>query len=303
MDTISRAPFAQVVDLEESEPYGIGLYDVKGGKTLWVSLNELNLPVVMNKESLKDFCFEKATLTSSYMLHSVDMEPLSFLVIDEAAELRESESTIPLQLPDIKHAIPIGDERQLAAVVKSNNTFLIAQNPAWIGSNKKFSIGVVSPYTAQVVAIEDKLGHKYESRDGFAVKILGNDRTLTRSESVRESLVQDAKERRCFFNADDDKDLAKAILEVKKELDELEELLNPESILFRSQRWKANMVAHSLAKLAMSSTAYCFWLEESLPYVERFILDDCPDYWLFVGSLLNFRENCNTIPRHLLKWQ
>ena len=42
---------------------------------------------------------------------------------------------------------------------------------AWIGSNKKLSIGVVSPYTAQVVAIKDKLGHKYESRDGFAVKV------------------------------------------------------------------------------------------------------------------------------------
>ena len=64
---------------------------------------------------------------------------------------------------------------------------------------------------------------------------------MTRSESVWESLVHDAKERQCFFNADDDKDLAKAILEVKKELDELEELLNPESILFRSQRWKVFM--------------------------------------------------------------
>ncbi|KAK1553169.1 hypothetical protein Q3G72_030003 [Acer saccharum] len=380
-------------------------------KTLCVSLNELNLPVVMNKESLKDFCFEKASLifctaSSSYKLHSVDMEPLSFLVIDEAAQLRESESTIPLQLPGIKHAILIGDERQLPAMVESNvsdeagfgrslferlstlghskqllniqyrmhpaisffpnsqfyhNQILdgpnvrkksyekhylsgpmfgpysfinilngreefedvghsrknlvevsvvlkILQNlyKAWIGSSKKLSIGVVSPYTAQVVAIKDKLGHKYESRDGFAVKvksvdgfqggeediiiistvrsntggsigflskpqrinvaltrarhclwILGNDRTLTRSESVWESLVRDAKERQCFFNADDDKDLAKAILEVKKELDELEELLNPESILFRSQRWKvifSDNFLHSFKKLKSAQT-------------------------------------------------
>ena len=72
--------------------------------------------------------------------------------------------------------------------------------------------------------------------------ILGSERTLTRSESVWESLVRDAKDRRCFFNADEDNELAKAILQVKKELDELEELLNPESILFRNQRWKVYIV-------------------------------------------------------------
>ncbi|TXG56667.1 hypothetical protein EZV62_017980 [Acer yangbiense] len=63
---------------------------------------------------------KREQVKSSYMLHSVDMEPLSFLVIDEAAQLRESESTIPLQLPDIKHAILIGDECQLPAMVASN---------------------------------------------------------------------------------------------------------------------------------------------------------------------------------------
>ena len=68
--------------------------------------------------------------------------------------------------------------------------------------------------------------------------ILGNARTLTRKKSVWEALVHDANARQCFFNADDDKDLGKAILAVKKELDELDELLNPESRLFRSQRWK-----------------------------------------------------------------
>ncbi|TXG56710.1 hypothetical protein EZV62_018023 [Acer yangbiense] len=260
------------------------------------------------------------------------MEPLNFLVIDEAAQLRESESTIPLQLPDIKHAILIGDECQLPAMVASNvvekSSMMLAtaaknmvevavvlkillklykgfsqvkfyeqllyvkkeskgQCHAWIGSNKKLSIGVVSPYAAQVLAIKNRLGDKYESSDGFAVKvksvdgfqggeediiiistvrsnaggsigylsnpqrvnvaltrarqclwILGSERTLTRSESVWEAIVRDAKDRQCFFNADEDNDLAKVILQVKQELDEMEELLNPESVLFRSQRWK-----------------------------------------------------------------
>lgn len=68
--------------------------------------------------------------------------------------------------------------------------------------------------------------------------ILGNERTLTHGESVWEILIHDAKDRCCFFNADEDKDMAKAILEAKKELNELDELLNADSILFRNQKWK-----------------------------------------------------------------
>lgn len=42
---------------------------------------------------------------------------------------------------------------------------------AWISSKQKFSIGVVSPYTAQVVAIRKKIGSKYENKHGFTVKV------------------------------------------------------------------------------------------------------------------------------------
>ncbi|KAL6189732.1 hypothetical protein ACLB2K_036134 [Fragaria x ananassa] len=163
----------------------------------------------------------------------------------------------------------------------------------WIDSKQNLSIGVVSPYAAQVVAIEDKLGQKYNNLDGFIVKvktvdgfqggeediiifstvrsncqqslefiskrrelmlllqgqdmsyinlhclwILGNERTLCESESVWEALVLDAKNRQCFFNADEDEDLAKAILQVKKQFDQLDDLLNSDSVLFRRARWK-----------------------------------------------------------------
>jgi superfamily I DNA and/or RNA helicase len=47
------------------------------------------------------------------------MAPLRCLVIDEAAQLKECESTIPLQLFGLHHAILIGDERQLPAIVNS----------------------------------------------------------------------------------------------------------------------------------------------------------------------------------------
>ena len=68
--------------------------------------------------------------------------------------------------------------------------------------------------------------------------ILGNERTLVNSGSVLETLVLDAKNRQCFFHADEDKDLAKAILDVKKEFEQFDDLLNPNSILFKSARWK-----------------------------------------------------------------
>jgi hypothetical protein len=68
--------------------------------------------------------------------------------------------------------------------------------------------------------------------------ILGNERTLCNSESIWEALVCDAKNRQCFFNADEDHDLKKAILDVKKEFEQFDDLLNGDSILFRSARWK-----------------------------------------------------------------
>ncbi|KAJ4710310.1 p-loop nucleoside triphosphate hydrolase superfamily protein [Melia azedarach] len=350
-------------------------------RNLQSSLNELDLPSAMSKESLKDFCLRTASLifstaSNSFRLHSV---ALKFLVIDEAAQLKESESTIPLQLRGIKHAILIGDDCQLPAMVESNvsdeacfgrslferlsylghskhllsmqyrmhpsisffpNSFFydkkivnapnvekgsyekhylpgpmygpysfinifggreeftdsyrnmvevsavmkILQNlyKAWNGSKQKISIGIVSPYNAQVATIQEKLGSKYENKDGFSVKvksidgfqggeediiimstvrsnsggsigfvskpqrvnvaltrarhclwILGNEATLTRTESVWETLIRDAKARQCFFNADEDKDLAQAILGVKKKLDEFDELLNGKSILLK----------------------------------------------------------------------
>lgn len=68
--------------------------------------------------------------------------------------------------------------------------------------------------------------------------ILGNERTLINSESIWKELVCDAKRRQCFFNVDEDEQLAKTILEVKKEFDQLDDLLNGNSVFFRSARWK-----------------------------------------------------------------
>ncbi|XP_042981759.1 uncharacterized protein LOC122311308 isoform X6 [Carya illinoinensis] len=362
-------------------------------KTLQGSFNELELPMGMNKESIMDFCLQEASLllctaSSSYKLHSVAMRaPLSILVIDEAAQLKECESAIPLQLRGLRHAILVGDELQLPAMVNSNisseagfgrslfermsslghskhllniqyrmhpsissfpnmnfysNRILDAPNvkrkgyekhylpgpmfgtysfinivdgreeqgyvgygwrnlvevavvktilrnlyKAWVGSRQKLNIGVISPYAAQVAAIKDKLGRKYVNIDGFTVNvksvdgfqggeediiiistvrsnryasigflsnhqrtnvaltrarhclwILGNEGTLGNRDSIWKDLVLDAKKRQCFFNADEDKDLHKALLDVKREFEQFDDLLKGDGILFRSARWK-----------------------------------------------------------------
>ncbi|VFQ99746.1 unnamed protein product [Cuscuta campestris] len=89
--------------------------------------------LILNKyKSLKEslsFCMKTlyTHLPTSYiplnvakkMLGVVGSVPIELLVIDEAAQLKECESTIPLQLPGLRHAILIGDEKQLPAMVQS----------------------------------------------------------------------------------------------------------------------------------------------------------------------------------------
>ncbi|KAM0946828.1 putative DNA helicase [Dioscorea sansibarensis] len=85
----------------------------------------LKLPPKCSKRGIGDFCMQKASLifstaSSSSKLYNVKgMKPLDVLVIDEAAQLKECETLIPLQLSGVRHAILIGDECQLPAMVKS----------------------------------------------------------------------------------------------------------------------------------------------------------------------------------------
>ncbi|KAK9117963.1 hypothetical protein Scep_016056 [Stephania cephalantha] len=50
------------------------------------------------------------------------MKLLKMLVVDEAAQLKECELLIPLQLPGIQHMILIGDDCQLPATIKSTTS-------------------------------------------------------------------------------------------------------------------------------------------------------------------------------------
>ena len=82
------------------------------------------------KYVIRSFCLQNAclifcTASSSAKLCTEEKNPLELLVIDEAAQLKECESTIPLQLSGIRHAILVGEERQLPSMVQSKVADLI----------------------------------------------------------------------------------------------------------------------------------------------------------------------------------
>lgn len=68
--------------------------------------------------------------------------------------------------------------------------------------------------------------------------ILGNENTLINSEYVWKELVFDARNRHCLFDADADDCLKMTIIAVKKELDQLDDLVNENSGLFKHTKWK-----------------------------------------------------------------
>lgn len=84
-----------------------------------------SVPTLSNEYKIKSLCLKNAVLifctvsSSSKLLHIKDMKDIELLVIDEAAQLKECESTIPLQISGIRHAVLVGDEMQLPALVKS----------------------------------------------------------------------------------------------------------------------------------------------------------------------------------------
>ncbi|KAM3702041.1 hypothetical protein ACJW30_05G222400 [Castanea mollissima] len=351
---------------------------------------KFHVPNFKDEDAIKKFCLQNSclifcTASSSAKVHEVKTD-LELLVIDEAAQLKECESTIPLQLPGLRHAILIGDERQLPAMVKSKiseeaefgrslfqrlvlighkkhilnvqyrmhpsislfpnrmfyeNHILDGHNVKGksyerrfiqgkmygsysfisvahgkeeldnshslqnmveaavaseivsslckesVRTKKKVRVGIISPYKAQVLAIGEKVkNYSADPNDDFSICvrsvdgfqggeedviiistvrcnqngivgflknhqrtnvaltraryclwILGNEATLTKRNTIWKELVIDAKKRRCFYNAHEDKGLAQAITVALVGCNQMHILLNMGSFLFRKARW------------------------------------------------------------------
>ena len=87
--------------------------------------NSLDLPVNVSRSWIRNYCVHNANLTfctisSSYHLHDMETTPVDVLIIDEAAQVRECESVIPLRLHGLRHAILVGDDCQLQPIVQSH---------------------------------------------------------------------------------------------------------------------------------------------------------------------------------------
>ncbi|PWA64841.1 uvrD-like Helicase, ATP-binding domain, P-loop containing nucleoside triphosphate hydrolase [Artemisia annua] len=98
-----------------------------------------------------------------------------------------------------------------------------------VRSNSHGSVGFISSPQRTNVAL---------TRARHCLSILGNERTLTNSESLWKELVFDARNRHCFFDADADECLKMIILVAMKELDQLDDLVNGNSVLFKHAKWK-----------------------------------------------------------------
>ncbi|KAI8015531.1 DEAD-box ATP-dependent RNA helicase 56 [Camellia lanceoleosa] len=172
---------------------------------------------------------------------------------------------------------------------------------------RQVRIGCISPYKAQVFALEQKFGKTYNtdansdfsvsvrSVDGFqggeedviiistvrcngrgsvgflsnrqranvaltrarhCLWILGNGATLINSGSVWKKLVVDAKARGCFYDVNDDKNLAQALGGVLVELNQLDILLKPGSFLFSNTRWNNLLAPKFVGRVELALFSY-----------------------------------------------
>ncbi|KAK9742962.1 hypothetical protein RND81_03G208100 [Saponaria officinalis] len=68
--------------------------------------------------------------------------------------------------------------------------------------------------------------------------ILGRADVLSKANRLWDAVISNAKMSECFVNANEDEELAKVIADVKSQLNELEDLLNMKSLIFKDARWK-----------------------------------------------------------------
>ncbi|KAI7724648.1 hypothetical protein M8C21_006382 [Ambrosia artemisiifolia] len=194
---------------------------------------ETNFAESMVTKDLLQTLNEVLRETISFPKFTDDQELGNFCLMnafDEAAQLRECESVIPLQLSGLRDVVLIGDEKQLPAMVTSKK----------LGDNyqtKDFSvkIGTVDGFQGceeDVIIIStvtgvgsDSIGFFSQSqranvaltRARHCLWILGNGDTLKSSSPIWERLVDNAKDRCCYHEANQDECLDRLIKDTIEE--------------------------------------------------------------------------------------
>ncbi|KAE9466295.1 hypothetical protein C3L33_01798, partial [Rhododendron williamsianum] len=132
-----------------------------------------------------------------------------------------------------------------------------------VAAKQKLKVGCLSPYQGQVLALRNKLGETYntDSYPDFTVDVQSVDEFKGGVEDLiiistalpldtgqwcyfdyqrlcLEGTCRDAKARGCFYDANDDKDLAQAVAGALVELNELDALRITDSQRNHNTRWK-----------------------------------------------------------------
>ncbi|VYS61904.1 unnamed protein product [Arabidopsis thaliana] len=93
-------------------------------RTLRLLSKRFEIPALLMKEDIRTFCLQNAHIIFCTASGAAEMTAeragsIDMLVVDEAAQLKECESVAALQLQGLHHAVLIGDELQLPAMVQS----------------------------------------------------------------------------------------------------------------------------------------------------------------------------------------
>ncbi|CAA7045964.1 unnamed protein product [Microthlaspi erraticum] len=82
---------------------------------------------LLENQDIRTFCLQNAHIILCTASGAAEMNPerigfVDLVVVDEAAQLKECESVAALQLPGLRHAVLIGDEYQLPAMVHNEES-------------------------------------------------------------------------------------------------------------------------------------------------------------------------------------
>ncbi|XP_006847999.2 probable helicase MAGATAMA 3 isoform X1 [Amborella trichopoda] len=127
MDLVSSLSGEKKGDIEVSMEEILFMLSKEALQVLQALHNSLNtsLPKNLKGDTLKKFILKQASLVlcttsgSSTLTYGIMKKDFHLLIVDEASQLKEAESIIPLHLHRLRHAIFIGDERQLPALIIS----------------------------------------------------------------------------------------------------------------------------------------------------------------------------------------
>ncbi|KAK1383441.1 hypothetical protein POM88_021176 [Heracleum sosnowskyi] len=173
------------------------------------------------------------------------MTPGELLVVNEAAQLKECESTIPLQLLGLHHAMPIlvGDERQHLAMVQSKKG--LTQGWHW-GSAGHFVEGNI--YGSGSYAFlnmsngRGKFNSRYGMKNAEEVDVVAELEARLFRESIskkKQKLVLDTKARDWLYDANRARVLADPLANAGKSLSRQLAAMSPRN---EARPWPSKMI-------------------------------------------------------------